>query len=266
MTIPSEPPARDPQSAGDPAAYAITLGHLPAAAVLTAACAGLMAMIFHLGAGPPVTALILFTLLGGLVAATTPLPGGGIDAGSRVTLARIALVCLVGSAIGVSPAAIGDDLLWALVPIAAVTALLGAADGSIARSTGAVSAFGARLDVETGALFILILSVLLWRLDKAGVWVVAIGAMRYAFLAATFAWPALRGTLPASRRRQAVHLILIAALIVALAPVAPPLAAASLAGAALALLVSSFAIDIVWLTRHGNLRPAGDTPTTQAEQ
>ena len=41
-----------------------------------------------------------------------------------------------------------------------------------------VSAFGARFDMETDALLILALSVLVWRHAKAGAWVLASGLLR----------------------------------------------------------------------------------------
>jgi phosphatidylglycerophosphate synthase len=256
------PPLERPPAAPEPNAldlsYAITLGHLPVAALLTFGGSGLLAMRFGLGLGPPLAALALFVLLAVLVVGTTPLPRGDIGAGNRVTLARLVLVCLVGGMNAAPPAAIDDRLVWALIPITVVAALLDAVDGSIARSTGSVSPFGARLDMEADALFILILSALLWRLDKTGAWVVAIGAMRYALLAAMPVWPALRAPLPASRRRQTVCVVQVVALITALAPVVPSLAASLLAAIALALLVWSFALDVAWLARHDAARPAGD--------
>lgn len=248
-----------------PDTYLATLGHLPAAAVSSVALAGVMTALFGLGAGPPIVALILFVLLAGLVVATTSLPRGEFGAGNRITLARIVMVCLVGSAIGAPAAALGDKMMWLLIPIAIVAALLDALDGQVARATGSVSAFGARLDMEADALFILILSVLLWHIDKTGGWVIASGALRYAFIAAGLAVPALRAEPPPSRRRQTICVIQVVALIVALAPIVPPLAASLLAGVSLALLVCSFAIDIVWLLRRRDADTAPAVPPTGAD-
>jgi phosphatidylglycerophosphate synthase len=261
----TDDPATQPQADDSlPDAYMVTLGHLPVAAAFAAAGAGLMAVWFGLGAAPPIAALILFALLAGLVVSTTALPRGGMGAGNRVTLARLVLVCLVGSAI-FAPAVMLDDRLiwWALLPIATAAALLDILDGSVARATGSVTPFGARLDMEADALFVLILSVLLWRIDKTGAWVIAIGALRYLFLAAMLVMPALRGALPASRRRQTVCVIQVVALIVALTPLVPPLAATLLAGAALAALVWSFAVDVAWLMRLPANPPGAATPATE---
>lgn len=247
-----------PPEVPTPDAYTATLGHLPVAAVGATALAAAMTAMFGLGTGPPIVALVLFVALVGLVVATTPLPRGSFGAGNRVTLARIVLVCLVGSALGAPAVALDNKILWLLLPIAIVAALLDALDGAVARETGSVSPFGARLDMEADALFILILSVLLWHTGKLGAWVIAAGALRYAFIAAGLVVPALRGALPPSRRRQAVCVIQVVALIAALAPIVPAQAAMLLAGTALALLVWSFAIDIAWLLRHPDATPTGD--------
>ena len=69
---------------------------------------------------------------------------------------------------------------------------LNGADGWVARRTRTASAFGARFDMETDALLILVLSALVWRMEKAGAWVIASGLMRYAFVAAAIAWPWMR--------------------------------------------------------------------------
>jgi phosphatidylglycerophosphate synthase len=80
--------------------------------------------------------------------------------------------------------------------------------------------------------------------------------MRYAFLAAMLIVPRLRHALPPNQRRQTICVVQIVALIVAMAPVVPPLAATLLATVALALLVWSFAVDIAWLLRAA---PADNT-------
>ncbi|HUU35834.1 MAG TPA: hypothetical protein VMW48_17330, partial [Vicinamibacterales bacterium] len=73
------------------------------------------------------------------------------------------------------------------------------------------------------------------------------GLMRYAFAAAALVRPWLNRALPASWRRQAVCVVQIAALIVALAPVVPVPASLALAAASLALLAWSFWVDVAWL-------------------
>lgn len=136
---------------------------------------------------------------------------------------------------------------WTIVVVATVGAVLDAVDGPLARRSGRTSPFGARFDMETDAFLILTLSVLVWRMDKAGAWVMASGALRYLFVAGAWIWPWLNGDLPPSRRRQTVCVVQIVALILALTPVVPPSLSAPLSAAALALLVWSFWTDVAWL-------------------
>ena len=123
--------------------------------------------------------------------------------------------------------------------VGAVAAALDGVDGALARGRGEASEFGARFDMETDALLILVLAALVWQHGKAGVWILLAGLLRYLFVAASYACPWLGAALPPSRRRQAVCVVQIVSLIGALAPlVAPPSSAAlALAGLAVARLV-----------------------------
>jgi phosphatidylglycerophosphate synthase len=173
---------------------------------------------------------------------------------NRVTLGRLAAVALF-AAVSVEmawrPLPEPDRVAWSLVVLATVAAVVDAADGPLARASGLASAFGARFDMETDALLILVLCVLIVQFDKAGSWVLAAGLMRYAFVAAA-ALPRgqwLNAPLPPSLRRKTVCVALIVALITCLGPVIPPLVSSVLAAAGLAAVAWSFAVDIVWLAR-----------------
>jgi phosphatidylglycerophosphate synthase len=148
-----------------------------------------------------------------------------------------------------------------VVGVASVAAALDGVDGWIARRTKTASAFGARFDMETDALLILVLSALVWRMGKAGAWVLASGLMRYAFVAAAAAWPWLQEPLEPSRRRQAVCVVQVVALIAALLPSIDPAASSAIAAAALAALTWSFLVDILWLWRLHVSRPLFSSST-----
>jgi phosphatidylglycerophosphate synthase len=136
----------------------------------------------------------------------------------------------------------------ALVALAVVALVLDAVDGLVARRTGTASALGARFDMEVDAFLILVLSAYAAR--SAGGWVLAIGAMRYAFVAAGWGLPWLRGTLPPRYWRKVVAATQGVVLVFAAAGVLPrPLLSAAL-GAALALLTESFGRDVGWLWYH----------------
>ncbi|OUM03619.1 hypothetical protein A8M77_05210 [Variovorax sp. JS1663] len=177
-------------------------------------------------------------------------PNGRFGAANRVTLARLALICLLAAAIGETA---DDRLAWSCVVVATIAALLDALDGPLARRGGLASAFGARFDMETDALLVLVLSLLALHFDKTGAWILAAGLMRYLFVLAARPWPWLARALPTSLRRKAVCVVQISALIVCLVPVIALPWSQALAAASLALLAASFAIDTAWLMRRRHL-------------
>ena len=174
-------------------------------------------------------------------------PFARFGAANQITTVRAILVALVAGLVG--------EPRLAAVAVAAVAAsvavtLLDGVDGWLARRNRIASDFGARFDMEIDALLILALSVLAWRHEKAGAWVVLSGLLRYAFVAAGAIAPWLRGALPPSRRRQTICVIQIAALTLVMLPAVQPPLSTLLAAAALATLAASFLIDTVWLWRR----------------
>jgi phosphatidylglycerophosphate synthase len=147
------------------------------------------------------------------------------------------------------------------VTVASVAALLDGVDGWVARRTGTASEFGARFDMETDALLILVLAALVVSYDKAGPWILASGLLRYGFVAAGWIWPWMRRPLESSRRRQTLCVIQIAALIVALLPALNRTASEAIAAASLAALVWSFLVDILWLWQRRASRPLFSSST-----
>lgn len=170
----------------------------------------------------------------------------------HVTLVRVVLTGGVASLVAGHLA--GGGHTWTLVAFASAALVLDGVDGQVARRTGTASKLGARFDMEVDAFLVLVLSVVVaW---SAGAWVLAIGAMRYAFGAAAWAAPWLRGELPPSVARKAVAVLQGVALTVAAPGVVPY--AGALVAAALALLVWSFGRDVAWLFgRRHTARPAG---------
>src|SRR4051794_37974793 len=127
-------------------------------------------------------------------------PGSRLGAASRVTLARATLA--VGVAALVADSFTRDTPVALLVALAALALVLDAVDGWVARRTDTATALGARLDGEVDAFLILALSV--YVAPVLGVWVVAIGAARYLFLAGEWLAPWMRAPLPPRRWRKAV--------------------------------------------------------------
>jgi hypothetical protein len=110
--------------------------------------------------------------------------------------------------------------------------------------------------MEVDAFLILVLSVYVSR--SMGAWILAIGAMRYAFVAAGWLLRWMRSPLPPRFWRKVVAATQAVVLVFATADVLPrPLTIAALA-VALALLVESFGRDSRWLWTHrASARPAG---------
>ncbi|HTB67304.1 MAG TPA: CDP-alcohol phosphatidyltransferase family protein [Steroidobacteraceae bacterium] len=217
-----------------------------AAALLIGAVAEFCTNQLGLGAAYVPKVLTVFIVGAALVLFGLPKhhPFGAFGAANQVTLVRGALVALLAGLIR-EPA---EGALPALVTaVATGTAVLDGVDGWLARRSGLASAFGARFDMETDALLILVLAVLAWQFGKAGSWVWGSGLLRYAFVAAGTLVPALRQPLPPSQRRKIVAVAQVVALIVTVAPFVPAAVSAPLAAVALGALALSFLVDIVWL-------------------
>lgn len=215
------------------------------------AATALAAMGFDaLGLGWGAASIVLYLVVAACIitriAASHPHEAFG--AANAVTLMRAGLVALIAATL-FAPAPSGDAALL-IGGLAFVILALDGVDGWLARRTGLASTFGARFDLEIDALFVLVLSALAFAHDKAGAWVLMIGAMRYAFFFAGRLTPKLEAPLPKSMRRKAVCVVQIAALGLLLLPQIQPPHSVWIAATALALLTWSFAVDIRHLLRQ----------------
>ena len=228
-------------------ASVVTSKLLGLAAVVALATAARAAL--PLGEGYPVKAAVLFAAIMGLSIGFLQQhhPFARFGAANQITTLRAILVALVAGLVG-------EPRLPAVAAAAAAASvavtLLDGVDGWLARRHDIASRFGARFDMEIDALLILALSVLAWRHDKAGAWVIASGVLRYAFVAAGALTPWLRGALPPSRRRQTICVVQIAALTLVMLPSVQPKISTLLAASALGALTGSFLIDTLWLWRR----------------
>ncbi len=169
---------------------------------------------------------------------------GAFGAANRVTLLRGGLLALlVGFGVAVLAGDTETGTAWPFA-LALVALLLDGVDGAVARRTGTASDFGARFDMELDAALALVLAILVFAYDRAGLWVLLLGLPRYAFLTAAWWLPALRRPLPPSQRRRVICVVQVATLAGSLFPwVGPPLPAFACAIAAVALY-GSFAVDV----------------------
>jgi len=165
---------------------------------------------------------------------------------NQITTMRAMLVALVAALIG-EPRF--PNVATSAAAATVVVSALDGVDGWLARRHQIASSFGARFDMEIDALLILVLAILVSEFDKAGPWVILSGLLRYIFVGAGRYWPRLRAPLFASRRRQAVCVVQILALNLAIVPAVQPPLSVAIAAVALAALAWSFLVDTRWLLR-----------------
>lgn len=169
-----------------------------------------------------------------------------------VTLGRAAIMAVLAALLTRPDGLAGDPALaWAAVALAMAGLALDGVDGWLARRSGLASAFGARFDIEVDAALAAVLCLLAVLSGKAGLWLLPLGFLRYAWVAAGAALPWLTGPLPDRFSRKAVCVLQIAALIALLAPVVTPPLSTLIAAGATGALVWSFAADAVWRWRRG---------------
>ncbi len=226
---------------------------------LVALLAGMASGLYALSRGYLVQSAGVFAVMVALLFVILPahLPRRRFGPANRVTLVRAVMVALLAGLVG-QPGETLASHAWPIAAVALGAAALDGVDGWVARRSGSDSSFGARFDMELDAAFILVLAILAWQMGKAGIWVLASGALRYLFLAGQLLWPALSRPLPPSRRRQTVCALQTLALVAALAQALEVGASTLVAGAGLALLALSFWIDTAWLLTQAKER--GERP------
>lgn len=177
-------------------------------------------------------------------------PHARLGPANAITTARAGVGALAAAVLAL-PGGLADApaLAWALTGAVVAALALDGVDGWLARRTGLASRFGARLDMEVDAALGALLALLALLSGKAGPWVLALGFLRYGFVAAGVFMPWLTAPLLESGRRKAVCVVQIAVLAALLAPVIQPPASTWLALAGTLLLAWSFAVDIRWLWR-----------------
>ncbi|MFE4833200.1 CDP-alcohol phosphatidyltransferase family protein [Arthrobacter sp. NPDC056691] len=178
-------------------------------------------------------------------------------AADRVTLIRAVLVaCCAAATVPAMFGGTGPGMQ--VVVLGAAAFLLDAVDGAVARRFACVSPAGGRLDVQTDAALVLVLSCA--AVPITGPWVLSIGVMWYAFVAAGWFRPQLKRTLPIKRLRKVIGAFQPFALLLALTPGVPGGISMAAVFLALVALVASFGRDVVeleqnhrkWTGRHSS--------------
>src|SRR4051794_37887957 len=173
-------------------------------------------------------------------------PAARLAAPGWVTLTRATFA--VGVAALTASSFERDVPVATFVALASLALALDFVDGWLARRTNTASALGARMDGEVDAFLILALSVEV--AASAGYWVLAIGAARYAFLAAgwLFAW--MRAPLPRRDWRKVVTATEGITLTIAAAGVVPPAPMGAAPAVAPPPLSPAVGRHVLWVRRH----------------
>jgi phosphatidylglycerophosphate synthase len=168
-----------------------------------------------------------------------------------ITLIRAMLICALAAPLAHWGLLEADpQRAWVVVAIASVALCLDGIDGYLARRQNVVSRFGAGFDVEIDSILALSLAILLFQNEKAGLWVLGLGVIRYLFVFAGYLLPWLRADLPPRFSRKLVCVIQIATLVLLVSPLVAPPSSVVIAALATAMLVWSFAVDVVWLAHN----------------
>jgi phosphatidylglycerophosphate synthase len=198
------------------------------------------------------TAAFCFLVLAALIARHSRARSFGVA--DVVTLSRGLGICfLAGLALQALAAGLAAHGVLIMIIVGALCLTLDGVDGRVARARGEASAFGARFDVETDAAMLVVLSVAVAALGIAGWWVLAIGAMRYGYVAMSFVVPALRTPLPYRYSAKVIAVTQAVALLAALTfklTQGEHWLSDTILLAALASLCWSFGRSVIWQLRH----------------
>ena len=211
--------------------------------------AGLVLLWLHPGLGLVGWLAGLGFLLGAggfLVAGFSRTPSRTWTPADRVTLTRLVLI---GGVTALVADRLGGRAPALMIAMTSVALVLNSVDGKVARRTGTVTEFGARFDMEADAFLIMVLSVFVAM--SVGVWVLAIGAMRYAYVAAGWVLPWLRSSVPPKYARKVVAAVQGVTLAVVSAHLLPEPVEVSVVAGSLILLGWSFGDCVRWQWQHG---------------
>ncbi|HLV65476.1 MAG TPA: CDP-alcohol phosphatidyltransferase family protein [Polyangiaceae bacterium] len=183
----------------------------------------------------------------------------GARSGARVGTAAngvTALRLLFVTSLGLAALAPPSGLLVALAVLGIF--VLDGVDGALARRFGAESAFGARLDLETDALLVLVVDFLLHAVWGYGVWVLVSGLLRYVYTLTLAVFPPPGGPAPRSRFARSSFGLFVTSRIAALA--LPAAVAVPVAGLGSLLLWFSFARSFFYAYARPGVAPGEGAP------
>ncbi len=162
-----------------------------------------------------------------------------------ITVSRGAAIAVLAGFVVTAPTAAGANV-WLPAALFAVAAALDAVDGAVARATGRVTDFGARLDVEMDALVVLVGALVGVREGSLPALFLAVAGARYLFVAGRW-WRRRRGRpvfeLPPNRLRRPLGALAMLAVWLALLPVPGDAVSSAFAAAVAVPFLANFCWD-----------------------
>lgn len=159
-----------------------------------------------------------------------------------ITFSRNLLVVLI---VNILMLDYGENENTAIMVLSLIVLSMDGLDGYFARKLNICSDFGARFDMESDAMFILVLCVVIVLEYQSALWILLIGGMRYFYVMAQSFFPALSRPVKDRYSRKVICVIQIVALIVPLTGLVSESIYLPILALSLALLIFSFGRDIV---------------------
>lgn len=141
-------------------------------------------------------------------------PGGAFGAANTVTLLRLLLIGMLALAGQQTRGEIASVTMFAVFALDGL-------DGWLARSRQLASAFGARFDMECDALLVLVGSLLLYLRARLPAFILAPGALRYAYVLAITWLPGRGREQPRSLVGRYVFAVMVLSMCASLWPFEP---------------------------------------------
>jgi phosphatidylglycerophosphate synthase len=175
-------------------------------------------------------------------------PSGRFGVANTLTLVRLGLVSVLGAIFPLLPRTAFAGLILALFTLDGI-------DGWVAKRRGEASPFGAAFDMETDALGVMVMGLIMWQHGLVGPWVLVAGLWRYVYASIIAVMPSLSES-PRSRWGRWIFFVLMSSFTGAFLPL--PLLTPLLAG------LGTVAVSLSFVYGFAQSRPVAAVTRSRA--
>jgi phosphatidylglycerophosphate synthase len=176
-------------------------------------------------------------------------PTGSFGVANALTLGRLAVVAALGAIFPLLP-----RVAFAFLVLGIFT--LDGIDGWVAKKRREASPFGASFDMETDALCVMMMGLVMWQHHLTGAWVLIAGLWRYLYATIVALMPALSEQ-PRSRWGRYIFSVLMSSFTAAFLPLPSPLTP-------LLAAVGTIAVSFSFLYGFAHSRPVAEARSRAA--